>query len=462
MPHADLVFTRRPRLHREHRALARDRRRGDRRPHRRGRRRRCPRADRTEDRGGRPRGPDAGARASRTRTCTRSRAASSCCAATSTRASTEAEYLDDRRPRTRRIIRTTSGSSAAAGACRRSPAARRPRHRSTACCPIARRSCRTATVTARGSTPPRCGSPASTGTRPTRPTDASSATRDGEPDRHAARGRDVAREPAAARRPRVDTLTEALLRGQEYLHSYGITAWQDAIIGEYSDLIDAAPAYLRAAADGTLTARVVGAIWWDRTQGLEQIPSILERRERYRGGRFAATSVKIMQDGVAENFTAAMLEPYHDGHGHFTDNSGISFVPPEILNEAVPLLDAEGFQVHFHAIGDRAVRQCLDAVEHAIARNGRGDNRHHIAHIQVVHPDDIARFRRARRGREHAVAVGRARAADGRPDTAVPRLAAGCLAVPVRRPAARRAPCSPRAATGRSRRRTRSPRSTSR
>jgi predicted amidohydrolase YtcJ len=191
----------------------------------------------------------------------------------------------------------------------------------------------------------------------------------------------------------LDELTEALLKGQEYLHSFGITAWQDAIVGAYSDLQDPGPAYLRAAADGTLTARVVGAIWWDRGAGLEQIPSIVERRERYRGGRFAATSVKVMQDGVAENFTAAMIEPYHDGHGHFTDNSGISFVDPAVLNEAVPQLDALGFQVHFHAIGDRAVRECLDAVEHAISRNGRGDNRHHIAHIQVVHPDDIHRFR---------------------------------------------------------------------
>jgi len=188
-------------------------------------------------------------------------------------------------------------------------------------------------------------------------------------------------------------LTEALLVGQQYLHSYGITAWQDAIIGDYSDLSDPGPAYLAAAASGALTARVVGALWWDRAKGLEQIPSLVERRERYRGGRFAATSVKVMQDGVAENFTAAMLEPYHDGHGHFTDNSGISFVDPVVLNEAVPQLDALGFQVHFHAIGDRAVRECLDAVEHAVTRNGRGDNRHHIAHIQVVHPEDIARFR---------------------------------------------------------------------
>lgn len=188
-------------------------------------------------------------------------------------------------------------------------------------------------------------------------------------------------------------LHEALQAGQRYLHSYGITAWQDAIVGDYSDLVDQGETYREAAADGSLTGRVVGSLWWDRTQGLEQIPSLVERRERLSGGRFQATTVKIMQDGVAENFTAAMLQPYHDGHGHLTDNSGISFVPPEILDEAVPLLDALGFQVHFHAIGDRAVRQCLDAVEHAISRNGRGDNRHHIAHIQVVHPDDIPRFR---------------------------------------------------------------------
>ena len=193
--------------------------------------------------------------------------------------------------------------------------------------------------------------------------------------------------------PTPEFLLEALLAGQKYLHSFGITAWQDAIVGTYSDLIDQGETYLQAAAEGTLTGRVVGALWWERDRGLEQVPSLLERRERYRGGRFAATSVKIMQDGVAENFTAAMLEPYCDGHGHPTANDGISFVPAELLNEVVPVLDAEGFQVHFHAIGDRAVRECLDAVEHAISRNGRNDNRHHIAHIQVIHPDDIGRFR---------------------------------------------------------------------
>ena len=198
----------------------------------------------------------------------------------------------------------------------------------------------------------------------------------------------------------VETLTEALLLGQQYLHSYGVTAWQDAIVGSYGDAGDPGPAYRAAAASGRLTGRVVGALWWDRTAGLEQIASLVERRGLLapepvdgRAPRFAATSIKIMQDGVAENFTAAMLEPYCDGHGRPTDNSGISFVAPEILNRAAPQLDALGFQLHFHAIGDRAVRECLDAVEHAIAANGRNDHRHHIAHLQVIHPDDIARFR---------------------------------------------------------------------
>lgn len=188
-------------------------------------------------------------------------------------------------------------------------------------------------------------------------------------------------------------LMAGLMAGQRYLHSLGITGWQDAIIGDYADLVDQGDVYVQAGVDGTLTARVVGALWWDRTAGLEQIDSLVARRERYRAGRFAATSIKIMQDGVAENFTASMSEPYLDGHGHPTDNSGISFVAPEVLDQAVPLLDALGFQVHFHAIGDRAVRECLNAVARAIERNGRGDNRHHIAHIQVVHPEDIHRFR---------------------------------------------------------------------
>ncbi|NGO78030.1 amidohydrolase [Streptomyces sp. YC504] len=184
-----------------------------------------------------------------------------------------------------------------------------------------------------------------------------------------------------------------LLRAQELLHSLGITAWQDALLGELGNLKDPTPAYLAAAGDGRLTARVVGALWWDRARGTEQLDELLARREAGTVGRLRCTSVKIMQDGIAENHTAALLTPYLDGCGCTSDNSGISFVPPEELQKYVTALDAHGFQVHFHALGDRAVREALDAVEVARRTNGFSDTRPHLAHLQVVHPDDIGRFR---------------------------------------------------------------------
>lgn len=183
---------------------------------------------------------------------------------------------------------------------------------------------------------------------------------------------------------------EGLLAAQRHLHALGITAWQDAIVGGSYPTLDA---YRQVAASGELTARVVGALWWDRYRGIEQLEDLLDARERGRVGRFGATTVKIMQDGVIENFTAAVLEPYLDAEGRPTDNRGKSFVEAEELKRAVTRLDAEGFQVHIHAIGERAVREALDAFEAARAANGPNDHRHHIAHIQVVHPDDVPRFR---------------------------------------------------------------------
>ena len=55
-------------------------------------------------------------------------------------------------------------------------------------------------------------------------------------------------------------------------------------------------------------------------------------------------------------------------------------------------LDALDFQVHVHALGDRAVRDSLDAVEHARGRNGDRGNRHHLAHLQIIARDDLGRF----------------------------------------------------------------------
>lgn len=187
---------------------------------------------------------------------------------------------------------------------------------------------------------------------------------------------------------------EAILEAQRHLHALGITGWQDAWVTPATQ-----EAYRVLAGDGRLTARVVGALWWERHRGLDQIADLQARREASADAAagsgapgFFPTAVKIMTDGVLENYTGALLEPYCDGCGGHTDNHGLSYVDRDELAAAVTELDRLGFQVHMHAIGDRAVRDALDAVQAARTANGASDRRHHIAHVQVVQPDDIERF----------------------------------------------------------------------
>ncbi|MFW0774209.1 amidohydrolase [Paenarthrobacter nitroguajacolicus] len=190
---------------------------------------------------------------------------------------------------------------------------------------------------------------------------------------------------------------QGLLASQKLLLSQGITAWQDAWVpipeGGHADHLDV---YMDAAKAGDLKVRVTACQWWDRTAGMAQLDLITERRRRVADSfdhhQLNANTVKVMVDGVAENYTAAMHHVYLDHHGHHTDNRGIEFFEPDELKEFVTAIDAAGMQVHFHALGDRAVTDALDALEAARESNGSNDNRHHLAHLQVVRSEDIPRF----------------------------------------------------------------------
>jgi predicted amidohydrolase YtcJ len=181
----------------------------------------------------------------------------------------------------------------------------------------------------------------------------------------------------------------AVERGQAHLHRLGITAWQDAAVEP-----EMLAAYLALAERGRLTGRAVAALRWDVEAGLAQLPDLVERRRQATLGRLRASAVKIFADGVFENRTASMLEPYLDGDGRPTANLGMAMLEAEELARVVTALDGEAFDVHVHAIGDRAVRDTLDAFAAAAAANGRRDARHQIAHLQFVHPADRPRFRR--------------------------------------------------------------------
>ena len=189
--------------------------------------------------------------------------------------------------------------------------------------------------------------------------------------------------------PGADICDAALLEARERLLAWGVTGWCEAILGPYAGQPDPLPTYLRAWRDG-LDVATTGSLWWDRSRGIEQIDDLLARRVAAAEVGVDLCQVKIMADGIIENQTASMLEGYLTD-GHESPDRGLAFVARDDLLSAVPALQRAGFAAHIHAIGDRAVRDALDAVD-AAGSAGRAPVPHQVAHLQVVAPSDVARF----------------------------------------------------------------------
>jgi predicted amidohydrolase YtcJ len=183
--------------------------------------------------------------------------------------------------------------------------------------------------------------------------------------------------------PRPEMRIEGLKRGLESLREVGITSFIEASVGE-ADF----EAFKAVAQRGELTAKVRLSMTYGMF-GADDFEALLARRAQASGPRLKADAIKIFVDGVLEGETAALLSPYLTKPGHTGDIT----MPAADLNTAVTRFDAMGLQVHMHAIGDAAVRAGLDAIAAARARNGPGDHRHHIAHLQLIDPADIPRFR---------------------------------------------------------------------
>ncbi len=194
-----------------------------------------------------------------------------------------------------------------------------------------------------------------------------------------------------APRPTDEDKRRALSRSTALLAREGITWVQEAALHP-----DDVPVYLDCADAGTLAVRVNIALRAEPGEWPRQRTAFAAARaaaDASSTGRVSARTVKLFADGVIEAGTAAMLAPYSEVSGMDAPHScGLPVWSPAELAEAVAAFDADGFQVHIHAIGDAGVRAALDAVAHAGARNGPRDRRAVIAHTQVVHPDDLPRF----------------------------------------------------------------------
>lgn len=193
-------------------------------------------------------------------------------------------------------------------------------------------------------------------------------------------------------------LTESVLKD---MSAYGITSLMDAFVTNAEQAV-----WRKIYESGKLNMRVRIAIYVpdphallrpssdDSDEGIARLMKATKDAD-IDPDFLRSDMVKVFADGVMEYpaQTAAMLTPYLDAAGKPTNRSGALYFEPEHFARLVTKLDAAGLTVHIHAIGDRAVRASLDAFEAARKANGDRDNRHQIAHLQVVDPADFGRFK---------------------------------------------------------------------
>lgn len=174
---------------------------------------------------------------------------------------------------------------------------------------------------------------------------------------------------------------ENLKLALQMANELGITSMIDAFATE-----GALKIYKELSEAGELTVRTLASIGIN-TNSPQSMAELIRIRDTYRTERLNTSSVKVMGDGVPEAKTAAMLEPYVGHSHHGKSDYGILNFTLEELKPMYDSLDRAGFQIHVHALGDKAVRVNLDAMEGLDSTL-----RHHLAHLQIVHPEDIPRF----------------------------------------------------------------------
>ena len=176
---------------------------------------------------------------------------------------------------------------------------------------------------------------------------------------------------------------EAATRGYA---AQGTTWVQDAWV-EPADI----DVYLAAAEQRRLHTRINLALRADPFTWREQIEGFIATRTRIREAgddRLSAETIKFFVDGVIENHTAALIEPYTDR----PDDRGLPNWTTDELTHAAAAFDEAGFQLHLHAIGDAANRSALDTLESVIRANPASAGRHVIAHVTLLDPADVTRF----------------------------------------------------------------------
>lgn len=203
---------------------------------------------------------------------------------------------------------------------------------------------------------------------------------------------DILFEMALAPTPELEQLHyDGLLYGLEQLAKNGITSVVDARVywGRNYHKV-----WLRAEQEGKLTARtILGLYAYPQLDDEEQLATLTSLYSNDPERLLRISQIKLYSDGLLENTTAAMLEPYLFDLGIIPDNRGMNYFDEARLTRYITTLEQVGFDVNIHTIGDRAVQQALNAIENAMEINGDAlDRRHRLTHLEHIAETDIPRF----------------------------------------------------------------------
>lgn len=184
-----------------------------------------------------------------------------------------------------------------------------------------------------------------------------------------------------------DQSYDGLIAGLEESAAYGITTIGDGRLywkrGWYE-------VWKQAEKEGNLTARVSLRPWIYPADSLEpQLAFLKKIQSSDTSSLLLVDQVKMYSDGITINGTAKTLAPYLETY--LPDEPyGINYIPPSQMKTWLKALDRVGYSAHIHAIGDGAVRESLNAVEHA-RRNG-STKPYTLTHVELVDSEDVNRF----------------------------------------------------------------------
>lgn len=192
--------------------------------------------------------------------------------------------------------------------------------------------------------------------------------------------------------PNPAQLAQALDYMRDLFHSLGMVGFKEAAADE-----PLLCAYAAADRAGKLQLHAAMHLCRKPLGGVVDIPldTLEQWRRDYRSTHVHTDFIKMFLDGVAPSLTAAFLDPYLPCTGcnpETYDADALLLVDPNTLAQEITEFDRRGFVVKMHAVGDRAVRAGLDAVQAARLTNGHSGLRHEIGHTAFVHDADRERF----------------------------------------------------------------------